>query len=228
MGKSIVTPIGRVSFPTLVEPKAYQTGSKPRYSMSLILPKNEPTTMEFVRNLQQVVKEVTAASGHPDYAQLFKALKDGDVPIPGKTLRAEYAGSYVITMNRSADAGKPRNNQPRVVGRDRMDIDPAEVYAGSYARAQAEVYVLKSGVPAGVFVSFNMVQKTGEGEPFGAPQPSPEEAFGELELPAEDPMAGVAPIGGIVPPVVQQPVPPVVQQPVQAPIAPNVDPFAAV
>ena len=208
MSKSITTPIGRVSFPNLVKPQQYMPESKPKYSLALLLPKNDPKVPEFLKWLKEAVTaEATAVAGAKNIQAAmsnFTNLKDGDNVSLFKTYRSEYAGHYILNMSRNAEY-----NKPRTVNRDKQDIDPSEIYAGCNARAYIDVFGYTAGPKKGVTVGVQHVQKTGENTPFTSTGVPVNDAFSELDLPAEDAYAGVedlnpaptaAPTGPVVPP----------------------------
>lgn len=210
MSQSIVTPVGRVSFPNLHKMNQYG-----KYGITLLLAKNDPKVQEFVQWLQQAVtSEARAHAGdHGFNAAMaeFKAFRDGDQPAAFKTYRNEYAGHWVVSMTRQPDFGKPST-----VNRNRQPIDPNEVYAGCDAIVYMDVFGYTFGSKKSVSLGFQHVMKVNENTRFASTGVEADEAFGDLDLPPENPNAGVPahPFGQ------PTPAPSPYQQPVPAPQAP--------
>jgi len=212
MSKSMLTPIGRISFPKLVKPDQYMPESKPKYSLALLIPKNEPQLMPFLKELKQAVtdaaREKHGEAQIPTAISNFSNLKDGDDVSLFKTYRAEYAGHYVLNMSRLAEHGKACT-----VNRDKQPIDPSEIYAGCNGRAFIDVYGYTAGPKKGVTIGFQHVQKTGENTPFSSTGTPVDDAFSDLGIEETPEGTGLA----------QGPQGP--QGPTKTPIA---DPFAGV
>jgi hypothetical protein len=224
MGKSIVTPVGRASFPYLSKLNTFG-----KYALTLLLPKSDPKVAEFVKWLSNAVKEeartIAGDAGYNAAMAEFKAFKDGDNAAAFKTYRNEYAGHYVLTLGRQADFGKPC-----VVGRNRQPIDPAEVYAGCNVLAYIDVFGYKFGAKKSVSIGFQHVMKVGENTRFASTGVEVDKAFDDLELPEEtaDVLDG-SPFGAPAPAAPAQPVAPKAPAaPVAKPAAVPNDPFAGV
>ncbi len=190
MGKSFVTPIGRVSFPSLDKLNTYG-----KYALTLLLPKSDPKVQEFVGILGATVKEeAKAIAGDAGYAAAmaeFKAFHDGDNKAAFKTWRNEYAGHWVLTLGRKADFGKPC-----VVNRDRQPIDASEVYAGCNALVFMDVFGYKFGAKKSVTFGFQHVMKTGENTRFASSGVAADKAFENLDIPEDEgPEIGADPFG---------------------------------
>jgi hypothetical protein len=224
MGVLLTTSFGRISFPKLVKASKYMPDSKSKFSVALLLPKADPKLLEFLGKLKEAVnteaQSVGGANGKAAALSNFTNLKDGDDPSRFKTYRGEYAGHYVLNMSRNEEQGKPRT-----VNRDRMDIDPSELYAGCNGRASISVFGYTAGPKKGVSISFDSVQKSGENTPFSSTGRPVEDAFSSLDLPAEDPGQGVK---DMVPPASTTGTPPLAPTPATSAPAANKDPFAGV
>ncbi len=179
MSKSMVTPIGRASFPNLNKPDQYN-----KYSLSILLPKSDPKVMDFARWLKQAVtEEALGVAGQPGLAQAlanFTNFKDGDSVSAFKTYRGEYAGHFVLNVSRKTEYGKPC-----VVNRNKQPIDPSEVYAGCNILAYIDVFGYKFGAKKGASIGFQHVMKTGENTPFASTGVKVDDAFASLDIPDE-------------------------------------------
>lgn len=179
MSKSIVTPVARASFPSLVKPDQFN-----KYSLSMLFPKSDPKVIEFVKWLKEAVSvEALAIAGQKGQAlaiSLFTNFKDGDNPESFTTYRAEYAGHFILNMSR-----KPEFGRPCIVNRNKQPIDPSEIYAGCNILAYIDVYGYKFGTKKSVTVGIQHIMKTGENTPFTSTGVEVEDAFSSLNIPDE-------------------------------------------
>lgn len=86
-GEGIVTPAGRISFPSLVTPKEPlppkdgQAPGTPKYEVSLLLSKKDPSVIAFVEELEGYAEEMVPLynqNAQNEIAKVKKILKDGD------------------------------------------------------------------------------------------------------------------------------------------------------
>lgn len=184
MAKSIVTPIGRASFPHLDKPNMYG-----KYALGILLPKSNPKVAQFVQWLKQAVRDEAVAIAGEQGLQAamreFQAFKDGDNQNAFKTYRAEYAGHWVLNISRKTEFGKPC-----VVNRLKQPIDATEIYAGCDVLAFIDVFGYKYGTKKSVSIGVQHIMKVADNEPFSASGVSAESAFDDIDLP-EDTRANV-------------------------------------
>jgi hypothetical protein len=177
----LVTPKGRVSFPTLFTPKATgKNGSgTPQWSVQILLKKGDAEAEKFIKELQAAMK-LAVTTKWPDEAKrprkLASALKDGDTwegedGFLKKEKYAEVAGHWVINANN-------KKRKPKVVDADVSEIlDPEEVYSGCWGRASFQVYAYENE-KNGVGFSLQNFQKQDDGERFGGGGSDPKDDFG--------------------------------------------------
>ena len=129
----------RWSYANVWKPKAINGGT-PKYSVSLIIPKNDTETVEKVKAaIQAAYKEGEAklrGSGRavPALSAIKIPLRDGDTERPGD---AAYEGCYFINAN-SATA-------PGIVDASCQPIlERSEVYSGVYGRASITTAVRRN------------------------------------------------------------------------------------
>ncbi len=160
--KVITGPNTRWSYANVWDPKSINGGA-PKYSVSLIIPKSDTTTIEKINAAIQAAYEEgeSKLKGNgktvPPLAAIKTPLRDGDVERPDD---AAYADSYFINAN-SASA-------PGIVDANRQPIiDRSEVYSGVYGRASINLYAFNSNGNKGIACGLNNLQKIKDGEPLG-------------------------------------------------------------
>ena len=159
----VVTGVCRFSYANLWEAKAMDENSKPKYSVSLIIPKSDTKTIEKIRAAIQAAYEEGQgklkgnSKSVPPLTSLKTPLRDGDLERPDDEA---YANSYFVNAN-SITA-------PGIVDADRQPIqDRSEVYSGVYGRASINMYAFNSNGNKGIACGLNNLQKIRDGEPLG-------------------------------------------------------------
>ena len=154
----VVTGIVRLSYANVWEPASIN-GSKPKYSVSLIIPKGDTKTIADINAaIDAAIKEGTAKFGGktPNQAALKLPLRDGDVERDDEA----YKGSYFVNANSTT--------APEVVDRSLQRIlDRNEVYSGCYARVSINFYAFNSNGNRGIACGLGNIQKVRDGEPLG-------------------------------------------------------------
>ena len=165
----IVTGEVRLSYANIWEPKSIQ-GSKPKYSVSLIVPKSDQATLTAInRAIDAAIEGGTAKFGgkKPNKAALKLPLRDGDIEIDDEA----YAGAMFLNANSL--------NPPQVVDEAVAPIlDRAEVYSGCYARVSLSFYAFNTNGNKGIACGLGNIQKTRDGEPLGGGHVSAADDFG--------------------------------------------------
>lgn len=149
----------RFSFVNVWEPRSIN-GGDPRYSISVIIPKNDKATINKVlRAIEEAKKEGAARFGGRVPANLKIPVKDGDIERPGDP---GYKDSYFI----NASSYEP----PQVVDAKVQPIlNRSEVYSGCYGKVSLNFYAYsnKANGSRGIAAGLGNVQKLREGEPLG-------------------------------------------------------------
>ena len=160
--KVITGPETRWSYANVWEPKSINGGA-PKYSVSLIIPKNDSTTVTKITaaieaSYQEGQSKLKGNSKSiPPLAAIKTPLRDGDIERPDDPA---YANAYFINAN-SATA-------PGIVDADRNPVlIRSEVYSGVYGRASITLYGLYSTGNKGIACSLNNLQLIRAGEPLG-------------------------------------------------------------
>ena len=154
----VVTGIVRLSYANVWEPASIN-GSKPKYSVSLIIPKGDTKTIADIKAaIDAAIQEGAAKFGGkiPNKAALKLPLRDGDIERDDEA----YKGSYFVNANSTT--------APEVVDRSLQRIlDRNEVYSGCYARVSINFYAFNSNGNRGIACGLGNIQKVRDGEPLG-------------------------------------------------------------
>jgi hypothetical protein len=158
----VVTGKVRFSFVHVFEPQA-RDGEDPKYSVTLLIPKNDAETLKKIKAAIAEAREAfcakNGAKALPDKPK--HTLHDGDGEREnGESFGPECKGCYVITVS--------SKNKPVVVDSFRNEItDPGEVYSGCYGRASINFYGYSNKGKRGISAGLLALQKLSDGEPFG-------------------------------------------------------------
>ncbi|WP_449457911.1 DUF2815 family protein [Streptococcus suis] len=148
---------GRLSYVNIWEPQSIN-GSEPKYSVSLIIPKSDTTTLNKIKQAIEVAKqEAISKFGGKIPANLKLPLRDGDIDRPDDEA---YQNSYFINCN--------SKQKPQVVDSQVQPIlDQTEVYSGCYGRVSVTFYGFNSNGNRGVAAGLGNVQKLRDGDALG-------------------------------------------------------------
>lgn len=156
-GTKVTTGKVRLSYAHLFEPHAIE-GNEAKYSVSVIIPKNDIETLTAIKEAVNEAKEAgkTKWSGKVP-AGLKTPLRDGDDERPDDEA---YQDSYFLNAS--------SKNRPEVVDQNVQPVlDATEVYSGCYARLTLNFYPFSASGNKGVAAGLGNVQKLEEGEPLG-------------------------------------------------------------
>ena len=146
----------RLSYVTVIEPRSIVQDGPLYYSVSIIIPKNDPQVNEIKKAITEIVNEQKWSPIEKKKADL--ALRDGDEERPDD---AAYKDSYYL----NAKSAK----KPRVVGRYKEEItDPDKIYSGCYGNVLISLYPFDKGGNKGVGVGLRGVQFVKDGEPLSS------------------------------------------------------------
>ena len=160
--KVITGPRTRWSYANVWEAKSINGGNA-KYSVSLLIPKDDEDTVKKVKAAIQAAYEEGAGKlkGNgktvPPFAAIKNPLRDGDVERPDDPA---YAGHYFINANNSSAPGIVDANRQPIIER-------SEVYSGVYGRASISFYAFNANGNKGIACSLNNLQKIADGEPLG-------------------------------------------------------------
>lgn len=173
-GNRVVTNEVRASYVHVVEPvKGNGSNDKERYSMSVIIPKEDKETINLIN--QAIDQAITDGIGKfggkkPNKAVLKLPLRDGDVE---REEDAAYQNAYFLNCR--------NQTQPQVVDAKRHPIDPEAVYSGCYCKVSISFYAFNVEGNKGIAASLGNIQFLRDGEALGGPRISAADDFGEEE-----------------------------------------------
>lgn len=168
----IVTPVFRVSYPHVFKPNQVKPSDKPKYSITMLIPKDADLT-----KIKAAMKNAKIAAFGPNKADwpedLESPVVDGDAP---KFKDKEgYKGHYAIKATSNEDS------KPVVVDQQVNPIvNQADFYAGCYAKAHVYAYVWEYMGKQGIGFIVDHIQKVRDGKSFGGKKPV-EEVFSAIE-----------------------------------------------
>lgn len=152
----------RWSYCAVWEPRSIN-GGKAKYSVSLIIPKDDKATIDRIKAaVEAAYKEGEGklrGTGKtvPPLKSLKLPLRDGDAERPDDPA---YANSYFVNAN--------SDTAPGIVDAQKQEIiDRSEVYSGCYGRASINFYAFNANGNRGIACGLNNLQKLADGEPLG-------------------------------------------------------------
>lgn len=153
----VITEKVRFSYANVWEPKSINGGDE-KYSVSLIIPKSDKTTIKRINAaIEEAKKEGLSKLGGKIPANLKTPMRDGDVDRPDDEA---YADSYFVNAN--------SNTKPGIVDRNVQAIlDQSEFYSGCYGRASIVFYAYNANGNKGIACGLQNLQKLEDGEPLG-------------------------------------------------------------
>ena len=150
----VITGKVRFSYANVWEPKSINGGDE-KYSVSLIIPKNDTKTINDIKKAIEVAKQDGKAKfGGRIPANLKTPLRDGDIDRPDDEA---YKDSDFINAN--------SKDKPQIVDKNVKPIlDQSEVYSGCYGRASITFYAFNSNGNKGIACGLGNLQKLAEGD----------------------------------------------------------------
>ena len=152
----------RLSYANLFEPKGFD-GSKPVYSASLIIPKDDKRTLDAIKAAIQAAYDNGAyklrgnSKNTPSLDSINLPLNDGDKKRPNDPA---YANSYYINAK--------NQDQPKLFGLEGEEVmSRSEIYSGCYARCKVTFYAYNRNGNKGIACSLLGLRKASDGKPLG-------------------------------------------------------------
>lgn len=172
----MITPIMRPSFVNIIEPRDFDDGKKPKYTMAIAIPKTEKT---FLKELDAEVERVAKDKWTKIPVKMQSVIRNGDEENEDGE-RPEFANCVIFNCSSTRKPGI-------VVKKDDADDRQAElpplpkledylfatgkdveqvIYSGMECRASINVFAYEFQGRKGISVGLNNVMKTGDNEPY--------------------------------------------------------------
>ena len=166
----------RWSYLYVFEPRAVAEGATPKYSVSLIIPKDDDVTIQKIKDAIQAAynegQGVLRGTSKvvPPLSAIHNPLRDGDKEKPEDEA---YKNSYFVSANST--------KAPGILDAAKNPItDPEEVYSGCYGRASITFFPYNSNGNKGIGCGLNNLMLVRKGEPLGG-RSSADADFAEYE-----------------------------------------------
>lgn len=177
----VVTGKVRLSYANIFEPKSIN-GSEPKYSVSLIIPKEDTQMVETIKQAIENAKERDKGKWNGKIpANLKTPLRDGDEERPDDEV---YANSYFVNANSTKAPAVVSTEKDRSTGKA-IQLGEDEVYSGCYARVSINFYGFNASGNKGIACGLGNIQKVADGERLGGGSTA-EEDFEFDEVDVED------------------------------------------
>lgn len=171
-GTKVITGEVRFSYLHVFEPYAGEVGQKPKYSVSLLIPKSDKKTIALI---QEAVAEATDMGQTSKWGgkvpkNLKLPLRDGDEEKADE--HPEYAGMFFL--NASSE------RQPGLVDSHKQEIfSDQELKSGDWGLASINFYPFSVSGNNGIACGLNNLMKKRDGESLGGTPASAEADFAE-------------------------------------------------
>lgn len=153
----VITGMVRFSYAHVFEP--YGDGEDKKYSVSLIIPKDDKLTIDNIKKAMENAHSagVKSTFKNKKVKDIYAVLRDGDEERPDESV---YANSYFI--NASA------KTKPGIVDKYKRAIeDTTEFYSGCYGIASINLYPYNTNGNVGIACGLNNLMKIKDGETLG-------------------------------------------------------------
>lgn len=174
-----ISPKGRVSFPNVFRPHAFNEGDVPKFDVTLLFNREDMTEQQ-LGLFKQMVAEANKASIERFGCKVGETPKKGGRPVASPFRKSEEKPEYYepgfIFVKFST------RQQPGVVYGDRTPIQPEsrDFYAGCWAHVSYTVYAYDKSGNRGVAFGLQNIQKTADDEPFSGGASAAEDDFEDL------------------------------------------------
>ncbi len=162
----------RFSYANVFAPRENGLGGKPKYSVTLLIPKAYKKQLKAIEKAIEAAKEQGIASKWGGKLPKFKneVLRDGDEEYPDKP---EYEGMMFISAK--------SDRKPQIVDANLQEImDEDEFYSGCWGRASVNFFPYNNE-QKGISAGLGNLQKTKDDTPFGGGGRSAASDFGDDE-----------------------------------------------
>lgn len=162
----------RAAFVNVWEPVDNLNSGKEKYSMCLIIRKEDEKTLDRFRKAEAAVIAAVKAANSGKLPKNFKLpLRDADDD-EDKEDNPAFEGCYFVNVSSV--------RKPKIVDRELEEIKDEELfYSGVYCRVKLNLFSFEKNGNKGIAVGFSNVQKVKSGDHIGGGSTKPEDDFAE-------------------------------------------------
>lgn len=173
----VITGTVRFSYAHVFEPTSVEEGGVKKYSVSLIISKDDKETVAKIKKAVEAAKEEGKGKwGGKIPANLKLPLRDGDVDRPDDPA---YENSWFINCSST--------QKPQVIDRMKQPLtNTDEFYSGCYGRASLNFFAFNTSGNKGIAAGLNNLQKFKDGEPLGGRSKAEDDFADDVELADDD------------------------------------------
>lgn len=165
----VITGLVRFSYAHVFEPSAIEEGQEKKYSVSILIPKDDKKTISKIEDaIAAALEEGKAKFGGKIPRSYKNPLRDGDEERPDDE---NYEGHMFVNANSSRKPGLVDKNLDPIIDKD-------DFYSGCYGRASVNFYAFNVSGNKGIACGLNNLQKLKDGERLSGGGASAEEDFG--------------------------------------------------
>ena len=188
----------RLSYLTVITPRAAQPGEEAKYSVRLMVPKNDAATKADIdasihAAIQTAMTTVWDGKQPP---KMNIPIYDGDGEKPnGGLYEDECRGHWIINASTKM--------KPGVIDPAGNDLMPSDIYSGMYGRVTIRFFGYSNKGNKGIGCGLGNIMKTRDGEPLAGTASAASDFAGVIQPPAAGGMMPATPgytIPGYTPP----------------------------
>ena len=164
----LISPKGRLSYPHLFKPTAFQGEGEPKFSCSIYIDKT--AGKQFVADVKKLQEKALKELYPEKFPQNLErwGISDGD---EGEDQAAK--GCWIIKSS--------NKSRPAVLDADGTEIlEELAAYGGCYGRVNICAKAYGTTSKGGVTLELNVFQKIADGEPFGGAEKAKQSAMAEM------------------------------------------------
>lgn len=165
----VITGKVRFSYAHVFEPSAIEEGQEKKYSVSIIIPKDDKKTLDKIEAaIAAALEEGKAKFGGKIPKSYKNPLRDGDDERPDDE---NYENAMFVNANSSRKPGLVDENLDPIIDKD-------DFYSGCYGRASVNFYAFNVSGNKGIACGLNNLQKLEDGVRLSGGGSTAEEDFG--------------------------------------------------
>lgn len=169
---AFTTAVVRAAFVQVWEPADNLNSGKEKYSMCLIIRKEDEKTLDRINEaVEELKKQYSAANGGKLPKNFKLPLRDADED-DEKSENPNFQGCYFMNVSSI--------HKPKIVNREiEVITNEEEFYSGCYCRVKLNGFTFEANGNKGIAFGFSNVQKVRAGDHIGGGSTKPEDDFAE-------------------------------------------------